>query len=65
MGVHVTCFHEYYYFYRFSDADGSMLVELKELHRDAPEFYFTTLKTELNLSLKQILLFTKELKKLS
>jgi oligoribonuclease (3'-5' exoribonuclease) len=59
-----SCNGMHHYFFRFADVDGSTLLELKELHRDAPEFYFATLKDELHLNLKQILRFTKELKKI-
>ena len=44
--------------------DGTFLEQLYEMRRDAPEFYYQSLKLEYNLDLKSITLFTSSLKKL-
>lgn len=44
--------------------DGQMLKELYEMRRDAPEFYYQSLRMEYSLNMKDICLFTSKLKQL-
>ena len=45
-------------------SDGLILREFYEMRRDAPEFYYQSLRMEYSLGMKEICLFTSKLKHL-
>ncbi|CAH1775998.1 unnamed protein product [Owenia fusiformis] len=49
---------------RFQELDGELLLELKKMHRQAPEFFFNTLKVDYKFKLITMLKFTKALEKI-
>ncbi|XP_046330967.2 uncharacterized protein LOC124114439 isoform X2 [Haliotis rufescens] len=46
---------------RFSDFDGGLLFELKKLQKNAPEFFYTNLKSEIGLKFCDVLRFSRAL----
>ena len=49
-------------YFRFQDFTGEDMLELKYMFHTAPDFYYSSLKENMKLSLLQILRFTKILK---